>query len=93
LIHGNELDVELQKMKHWQARFDQSPIGMNMSKHAAYGYQPNAIYPFRPGGQKNKKERPVWVVIDRVSRLAFPIAFIIFNCSYWPYLLIGSSKQ
>lgn len=40
-----------------------------------------------------KKKKPIWVVIDRISQFAFPVMFLIFNATYWPYLLVGASNQ
>jgi len=92
-IDTNKPERGTQQMRPWQAKFDQREVEVNMSEQANYGFQPTGLYPFGNEGLAQKNKRPVWVVIDRASRVAFPLAFIIFNCSYWPYLLIGSSKQ
>lgn len=41
----------------------------------------------------DKRPNPSWVIIDKVSRFLFPLAFAAFNGAFWPWLLIGASRQ
>ncbi len=38
------------------------------------------------------EERPLWVQIDRASRIIFPAMFLLFNIIFWPVLLVASQK-
>jgi len=94
LVDGNNTDdFGENKLAQWQGRFDQHALALYGGRQGHYGFPFNGPSGFTSGGMIKDVKKPVWVVIDRVSRVAFPIAFVIFNCSYWPYLLIGSSKQ
>ncbi len=44
------------------------------------------------GQQGQDKARPLWVQIDRTSRIIFPAMFLVFNLVFWPVLLVASQK-
>jgi hypothetical protein len=50
------------------------------------------LYPTNPDMKKPLKSN-LWMGIDRVSRILFPLAFVVFNGCFWPWLFIGAGNQ